>query len=75
MFLRQIIPGAADKSYGIYVAKLAGLPENVIDRAKEILENLESNAITEGQPTLAKHHRKQRKKKDKHPKQPTLFDW
>ena len=75
VFLRQIIPGAADKSYGIYVAKLAGLPKDVVDRAKEILDNLESNAIAEGQPTLAKYHKKSRKKKDKYPKQPTLFDW
>ena len=76
IFLRQIIPGAADKSYGIYVAKLAGLPSTVIGRAKEILENLESNAITEGQPALAKYHSvKQKRKKDKYPKQPTLFDW
>lgn len=62
IFLRQIIPGAADKSYGIYVAKLAGLPEKVISRAKEILENLENNAIKEGQPTLARHKGKSRKK-------------
>lgn len=62
IFLRQIIAGAADKSYGIYVAKLAGLPEKVISRAKEILENLENNAIKEGQPTLASHKGKHRKK-------------
>jgi len=55
IFLRQIVPGAADKSYGIYVAKLAGLPKKVIKRSKEILENLERNAINEGQPVLAKH--------------------
>lgn len=62
IFLRQIIPGAADKSYGIYVAKLAGLPEKVISRAKEILENLENNAIKEGQPTLASHKGKSRRR-------------
>ncbi|HBM16999.1 MAG TPA: DNA mismatch repair protein MutS [Lentisphaeria bacterium] len=62
IFLRQIIPGAADKSYGIYVAKLAGLPEKVISRAKEILENLENNAVKEGQPTLASHKGKSRKR-------------
>ncbi|MBL4930920.1 DNA mismatch repair protein MutS [Clostridium paridis] len=43
IFLRKIIPGGADQSYGIEVAKLAGLPKNVIERAKEILLNLESN--------------------------------
>ncbi len=45
IFLRQIVPGAADKSYGIHVARLAGLPKEVITRAKEILENLEANSI------------------------------
>ena len=40
-FLRRIVPGAADESYGIEVAKLAGVPENIIKRAKQILENVE----------------------------------
>lgn len=40
-FLRRIIPGSADKSYGIHVAKLAGLPQNVIKRAENILSDLE----------------------------------
>jgi DNA mismatch repair protein MutS len=42
LFLRKIIPGAADRSYGIHVAKLAGLPPQVIERAQAILGNLES---------------------------------
>ncbi|MDV5114244.1 DNA mismatch repair protein MutS [Clostridium perfringens] len=41
IFLRKIIEGGADQSYGIEVAKLAGIPDEVINRAKEILENLE----------------------------------
>lgn len=41
-FLRRIVPGGADDSYGIEVAKLAGLPEYIINRAKEILKDLES---------------------------------
>ena len=47
-FLRRIIPGGADDSYGIEVAKLAGLPNSIISRAKEILKELElgSNAPT-----------------------------
>lgn len=50
IFVRQIIPGPADRSYGIQVARLAGLPASVIDRAKNILEYLEDSA---GQaPTL-----------------------
>lgn len=41
-FLRRIIPGSADKSYGIHVARLAGLPNSVLTRADEILQGLES---------------------------------
>ncbi len=56
VFLRRIVPGAADKSYGIQVARLAGLPAEVIDRAKEVLSNLEEGEFGEsGQPKLAKH--------------------
>ncbi|MCM1143605.1 MAG: DNA mismatch repair protein MutS [Blautia sp.] len=47
VFLRKIIKGGADKSYGIQVAKLAGVPDMVIDRAKEIVEQLSENDITE----------------------------
>ena len=39
-FLRKIVPGGADDSYGIQVAKLAGLPDSVIQRAKQVLESL-----------------------------------
>jgi DNA mismatch repair protein MutS len=42
IFLRKIIPGGADKSYGIQVARLAGLPKEILDRAKEILAHLEN---------------------------------
>ncbi len=42
MFLHQIVPGAADKSYGIHVAQLAGVPRSVNDRAREVLEWLEA---------------------------------
>ncbi|MGH9456653.1 MAG: DNA mismatch repair protein MutS [Thermoanaerobaculia bacterium] len=41
VFLRKVLPGAADKSYGIQVAKLAGIPRSVIDRARDILATLE----------------------------------
>ncbi len=56
IFLRQIVKGGTDKSYGIHVAKLAGLPNSVINRAKEILTNLENNAMTDSQPALAEKH-------------------
>jgi len=44
IFLRKILPGTADKSYGIQVARLAGLPPAIIDRAKDILSHLEMNS-------------------------------
>ena len=44
IFLHRIIPGSTDDSYGIYVAKLAGIPEKVIKRAKRILTQLELKA-------------------------------
>ncbi|HJB90189.1 MAG TPA: DNA mismatch repair protein MutS [Candidatus Eisenbergiella merdigallinarum] len=47
VFLRKIVKGGADKSYGIQVARLAGVPDMVIDRAKEIVEQLSDNDITE----------------------------
>ena len=59
IFLRTIIPGGASHSYGIQVARLAGMPADVIERAKEILHNLESGEFEEGAPRLAKSSRKQ----------------
>ena len=56
IFLRKIIPGGADKSYGIQVARLAGLPKEILDRAKEILSHLEKpNGITA--PSTKPHKR------------------
>jgi DNA mismatch repair protein MutS len=46
VFLRKILPGGCDHSYGIQVARLAGLPPEVIERAKEVLANLEENELT-----------------------------
>src|SRR5215471_17166727 len=50
IFLRKIIPGGADKSYGIHVARLAGLPKEILDRAKEILAHLEDSSRAETKP-------------------------
>jgi len=62
VFLRRIVDGGSDKSYGIQVARLAGMPAEVIDRAKEILTNLEEGELAEsGQPKIAKR----RKRKDR----------
>jgi DNA mismatch repair protein MutS len=54
IFLRRLVPGAANRSYGIQVARLAGLPDAVIDRARIILDNLEGEELDErGRPRLA----------------------
>ncbi|MBI4467793.1 MAG: DNA mismatch repair protein MutS [Acidobacteria bacterium] len=56
VFLHRIVAGCASKSYGIEVARLAGLPPSVIDRAREILANLEANELDPaGRPKLAVH--------------------
>src|SRR5213083_1127693 len=54
IFLRKIVPGGADKSYGIQVARLAGLPKEILDRAKNILANLETPGGTAETPPKAK---------------------
>src|SRR5215210_4695586 len=55
VFLRRVVPGSADKSYGLHVARLAGVPPRVIERAGEILANLESQEYDPtGQPRLAR---------------------
>jgi len=72
VFLRKIVPGGTDKSYGIHVARLAGLPREVVDRAKEILLNLEEGEFGDaGQPKIAMR-RIRRDKKDA--RQLSLFE-
>lgn len=69
IFLRKIIPGGTNRSYGIHVARLAGLPEDAIGRAREILENMEKRELDEaGQPAIA------RRKKIKKEGQLSIFD-
>jgi len=58
IFLRKIVPGGADKSYGIQVARLAGLPKEILDRAKEILVHLENPDGTAVQPAKRKRSAK-----------------
>ncbi|MGC1481054.1 MAG: DNA mismatch repair protein MutS [Chthoniobacterales bacterium] len=54
IFLRKIVPGRADQSYGIQVGRLAGLPPTIIARAKQILDNLEKSELNaEGKPAIA----------------------
>lgn len=66
VFLRKIIKGGADKSYGIQVAKLAGVPDMVIDRAKEIVSELVDNDIAEKVQTIAVDNKDIKKTKPVH---------
>ncbi|MCK4292757.1 MAG: DNA mismatch repair protein MutS [Planctomycetes bacterium] len=60
VFLHRILPGGTDKSYGIHVAKLAGVPKSILERSKEILEELEATFQKEATGEhLAKHKTKQ----------------
>ena len=59
IFLRKLVEGGTSRSYGIQVARLAGLPQAVIDRAKEVLNNLEQGEFTDGGiPKLAASRKK-----------------
>jgi DNA mismatch repair protein MutS len=63
VFLRKIVPGPSDQSYGIHVARLAGIPRAVIERAKEILFNLEKKELDDvGLPRIAYDSSSQRNK-------------
>ena len=70
VFLRRIAPGVAEKSFGIHVAAMAGLPAEVVDRAEKILENLEANDLDVDAPKIV---RRPRKKLSDIPGQMTLF--
>jgi DNA mismatch repair protein MutS len=52
VFLHEVAPGAADRSYGIQVAKLAGLPASVIARARQVLESLEKSDRSRPRPLI-----------------------
>jgi DNA mismatch repair protein MutS len=72
IFLRKVVEGGTNRSYGIQVARLAGLPARVIDRAKEVLSNLERGEFDSmGIPKLARS--KVGASKPKTPFQPSLF--
>jgi DNA mismatch repair protein MutS len=73
IFLRKLVPGGTSRSYGVQVARIAGIPEEVIERAKEILSNLEKGEIDDlGRPRLARSnvHRD-----SKGTEQMNLFGW
>lgn len=62
IFLRKIVPGPADQSYGIQVARLAGLPAPILKRAREILSNLEQSELNaEGRPAFAEKRKRPHK--------------
>ena len=69
IFLHRIVPGGVDKSYGIYVAKLAGLPKSVVHRAREVLKELEGKS----QPDSAKRPPKDHRPKETPPQQLPLI--
>ena len=64
VFLRKIVKGGADKSYGIQVARLAGVPEPVLNRAKEIVEGLTANDINKKARSLLEHNQTRFHKKE-----------
>ena len=73
IFLRKIVSGGTDKSYGIQVARLAGVPKPVLARAKEILRNLEESELTpEGTVRAPTRHRAEREKLQQLPPPPQL---
>ena len=71
VFLRRIAPGIAEKSFGIHVGAMAGLPKEVVDRAAQILKNLEANELDVNAPQ--KVVRRQRRKLSEMPGQMTFF--
>jgi DNA mismatch repair protein MutS len=74
VFLRKIVEGGTDKSYGIHVARLAGVPKGVLERAKVILRNLEESELTpEGNVRQRKHAEREKLKKLDPPPQLDLF--
>ena len=76
VFLRKIVEGGTDKSYGIQVARLAGVPKGVLDRAKEILRNLEESELTpEGnvRQSTRRHQDREKLKQLAPPPQMDLF--
>ena len=70
VFLRRIAPGVAERSFGIHVAAMAGLPRAVVDRADQILKNLEANDLDVNAPKVV---RRPRKELSDLPGQMTLF--
>lgn len=76
IFLRKIVEGGTDKSYGIQVARLAGLPVQVLDRAKEILRNLEEGELDEtGKPKIGRRKNSASEKSKTNSKKVLSEEW
>ncbi|HZU38696.1 MAG TPA: DNA mismatch repair protein MutS, partial [Gemmataceae bacterium] len=73
VFLHKIAAGSADKSYGIHVARLAGIPGEVLDRAREVLADLEEHHQLEVRVTRPVKSRRKRLEKSRGDGQPSLF--
>ncbi|MEM7697074.1 MAG: DNA mismatch repair protein MutS [Verrucomicrobiota bacterium] len=73
IFLRKIVPGRADRSYGIQVAKLAGLPKSITDRASEILKSLEGETVSEAPAETPPAKKKPRDEPEEEDPQMLLF--
>jgi len=73
IFIRQVVAGAADRSYGIQVARLAGLPDAVLERAKSILEHLENEQVENRQLKKRKSKQGRGGGTDEDPEQMELF--
>ncbi len=74
IFLHKLVHGGTNRSYGIQVAGLAGVPAHVVQRATEILKNIESGEFgQEAYPAIPKYHSPSKKAKKSHPNQLSLF--
>ena len=74
VFLRHIVPGSADRSYGIQVSRLAGLPASVVCRANQLLACLESNSASYGSAEARAHLQTVAVSAQRSHRQPSLFD-
>ncbi len=74
IFLHKLVKGGTNRSYGIQVAGLAGVPDRVVQRAGEILKNIEQGEFSQdGSPTIAKSKKRKKARLKTHPNQLSLF--
>ncbi len=74
IFLHKLIQGGANRSYGIQVAGLAGVPQHVVDRAETILKEIEQGDLDKQNPNIGHSSVRRKKKQKSHPDQLTLFE-